>query len=196
MMNHTKLLLACAASAIALSSAARAADKELLVFDWAGWEIDGMLADYVAKHGEKPTYSFFGDDDEAFQKVSSGFRADVTHPCVASLPRYRDADLIEPWDVSKIPEFVNIAPQLLDSELIKDAAGVWFIPTDYAYTATAYNTNEVPAEDVASLSVFTDAKYAGRTSLPDSADDVWSLAFLATGVSDWDDVSDAQFTAA
>jgi spermidine/putrescine-binding protein len=39
---------------------------------------------------------------------------------VASLPRYRDADLIEPWDVSRIPEFANLSPQLLDSDLIKD----------------------------------------------------------------------------
>lgn len=195
-MTHTKLLLACAVSTMALSSAVRAADKDLLVFDWAGWEIDGVLTDYVAKHGDKPTYSFFGDDDEAFQKVSSGFRADVAHPCVASLPRYREADLIEPWDVSKIPEFANIAPRLLDSDQIQDDQGVWFIPTDYAYTAVAYNTDTVPAEDVASLSVFTDPKYAGRISLPDSSDDIWSLAFLATGVTDWDNVTDAQFTAA
>ncbi|MDR7126909.1 extracellular solute-binding protein [Pseudotabrizicola sp. 4114] len=195
-MNQTRLLLACAASVIALSSAARAADAELLVFDWAGWEIDGVLTDYVAKHGEKPTYSFFGDDDEAFQKVSSGFRADVAHPCVASLPRYRDAGLIEPWDVSRIPEFANISPRLLDSELIRDDQGLWFIPTDYAYTAIAYNTDSVPAEDVASLSVFTDPKYAGRISLPDSSDDVWSLAFLATGTTDWDNVSDEKFTEA
>jgi spermidine/putrescine transport system substrate-binding protein len=200
-MNQTKVLLAkvllaSAVSVFALSSAARAADPELLVFDWAGWEIDGVLTDYVAKHGQKPTYSFFGDDDEAFQKVSSGFRADVAHPCVASLPRYREAGLIEPWDVSKIPEFANIAPRLLDSDLIQDAEGVWFIPTDYAYTATAYNTETVPAEDVASLSVFTNPKYEGRISLPDSADDVWSLAFLATGVTSWDNVTDDQFVAA
>ncbi len=195
-MNHSRLILACAASALALTTAAKAADRELLVFDWAGWEIDGVLTDYVAKHGDKPTYSFFGDDDEAFQKVSSGFKADVTHPCVASLPRYHDAGLIEPWDVSKIPEFANLAPHLLDSPLIKNDQGVWFIPTDYAYTAVAYNTKDVPAEDVASLSVFTNPKYAGRISLPDSSDDVWSLAFLATGVSDWSAVTDEQFAAA
>ena len=195
-MHHIRLLLACATSVIALSSFAHAADRDLLVFDWAGWEIDGVLTDYVAKHGAKPTYSFYADDDEAFQKLSSGFRADVAHPCVASLPRYHDAGLIEPWDVSRIPEFANIAPHLLDSDLIKNDGSVWFIPTDYAYTATAYNTTEVPVADVATLAVFTDPKYAGRTSLPDSADDVWSLAFLATGVSDWDDVTDDQFTTA
>ncbi len=199
-MSRITTHLTGAASALVLglvlAAPARAADADLLVFDWAGWEIDGVLTDYVAKHGQHPTYTFFGDDDEAFQKVSSGFKADVGHPCSASVPRYRDANLVEPWDTSKIPEFANIAPHFLNSSIFKDDGGVWFIPTDYAYTATAYNTKDVPAEDVASLSVFTNPKYAGRISLPDSADDIWSLAFLATGVSDWSNVTDDQFTAA
>lgn len=194
--SKTTTAIAGTLSALAFATAAHAADPDLLVFDWAGWEIEGVLTDYVAKNGQNPTYSFFGDDDEAFQKVSSGFRADVGHPCVASLPRYKEAGLIEPWDTSKLPEFGNIAPYLLDSAVIKDDQGVWFIPTDYAYTATAFNKDQVPEADVATLNVFTDPKYAGRISLPDSADDIWSLAFLATGTTNWTDVTDDQFNAA
>ena len=195
-MSLTRNLLATAATLVLLTGAARAADPEMIVFDWAGWEMDGVLTEYVAKHGQKPTYSFFADDDEAFQKVSSGFKADVTHPCVASLPRYREAGLIEPWDTSRIAEFSSINPALLDSSYVQDAEGVWFIPTDYAYTAVAYNTTEVPEADVATLQVFADPKYAGRISLPDNSDDVWALAFLATGVTSWDGVTDEQFQAA
>ncbi|MCZ8152111.1 MAG: extracellular solute-binding protein [Rhodobacteraceae bacterium] len=195
-MSLTQRLLATAATLVIVTGAARAADPEMVVFDWAGWEMDGVLTEYVAKHGQKPTYSFFADDDEAFQKVSSGFKSDVTHPCVASLPRYREADLIEPWDTSKIPEFANLNPAFLESSYVTDDGGVWFIPTDYAYTAIAYNTTEVPAEDVASLQVFTNPKYAGRISLPDNSDDVWALAFLATGLTSWDNVTDEQFQAA
>ncbi len=195
-MFKSTTAIAGALSALAFATAAHAADSDLLVFDWAGWEIEGLLTDYVAKHGQNPTYSFFGDDDEAFQKVSSGFKADVGHPCVASLPRYKEAGLIEPWDITKLPEFGNIAPYLLESAVIKDDQGVWFIPTDYAYTATAYNKDQVTEAEVATLNVFTDPKYAGRISLPDSSDDVWSLAFLATGVTNWTDVTDEQFNAA
>lgn len=195
-MTHTKHLFACAVSVLALSSAAQAADQDLLVFDWAGWEIDAALVHYVEKHGQKPTYSFFGDDDEAFQKVSSGFRADVAHPCASAVPRYREAGLIEPWDTSKITAFADIDPRMYDNTVLKDDEGLWFLPMDTAYAAVAYNTEQVPAEDVATLQVFTDAKYAGRISLPDSNDDVWSLAFLATGVTSWDNVTDEQFTAA
>ncbi|WP_330450737.1 extracellular solute-binding protein [Paracoccus marcusii] len=175
---------------------AYAADRELTVFDWAGFEEPSIFQAYVDKHGDSPTYAFYGDDDEAFQKVASGFKADVIHPCSQMVGKYRDAGLIEPWDTSRIPNFEQIEERFLDSEVFRDDQGVWFIPTDWGATAIAYNTEAVPAEDVASLSVFTNPKYQGRTSLPDSSDDVWALAYLATGVTDWSEVTDEQFQAA
>ncbi|MEZ5884037.1 MAG: extracellular solute-binding protein [Paracoccaceae bacterium] len=194
-MKKTTVLLAGVALS-ALSLPARAGDPELLVFDWAGFEEEGLFATYVEKYGDRPSYAFYGDDDEAYQKLASGFKADVAHPCSQMVSKYRDAGLIEPWDVSKIPEFDNIAPRFLDSPIFKDDQGVWYIPADWGVTAVAYNPDEVPAEDVASLDVFLNPKYAGRTSMPDSSDDVWALAYLATGVTDWTDISDEQFAAA
>jgi spermidine/putrescine transport system substrate-binding protein len=193
-MSRTTLSLLGAVSVLSMTVAAHAADPDLTVLDWAGWEIDGMLQPYVDKNGQKPTYVFFADDDEAFQKVNSGFKADVVHPCAASVPRYKEAGLVEPWDISKIPQFANIPERM--TKPFTNADGVFYIPTDYAYTAIAYNAETVPAEDVGSLKVFTDPKYAGRISLPDNTDDVWSLAFLATGTTSWDNVTDEQFTAA
>ena len=192
-MSTKTLLLASAAIAFGLTGTARAGDADLTVFDWSGFENQALIETYVTKHGDIPTYVLYGDDDEAFQKLTSGFKADVAHPCSQMIQKYRDAGVVEPWDVSKIPNFDKIDPRFLNSTIFKDDGGVWFIPTDYAYTAVAYNTTDVPVEDVASLDVFTNPKYEGRISLPDNSDDVWSLALLATGVTDWAKVSDAQF---
>jgi spermidine/putrescine transport system substrate-binding protein len=73
---------------------------------------------------------------------------------------------------------------------------VYFVPTYFGATAIAYNTAEVPAEDVASLEVFKNPKYAQRITLPDNVDDVYSLAYLAIGVTNWSNVTDEQFEAA
>ncbi|SNX69330.1 spermidine/putrescine-binding protein [Cereibacter ovatus] len=186
-------LLASLAAAVALPAAA--ADPDLIVFDWASFESESLVSDYVAKHGQMPTYALYGDDDEAFQKVASGFKADVAHPCSQMVSKYRDADLIEPWDVSRIPEYANLPQRFKESKIFSDDQGVWYIPTDYAYTALAYNTETVPPEDVASVQIFLDPKYAGRISLPDNTDDIWSLALLATGVSDWTNLTEEQFQA-
>ncbi len=195
-MKIKKTLLAASAATFVLSTAALGADPDLIVFDWAGFENQSLIEGYVAKNGEMPTYAFFGDDDEAFQKMSSGFKADVAHPCAQMIQKYRDAGLIEPWDISRIPEYANIGERFKQSPVFADDTGVWFIPTDYAYTAIAYNPESVPAEDVASLNVFIDPKYAGRTTLPDNTDDNFSLALLATGVSDWTNITEEQFQAA
>ena len=195
-MSNRTLLLATTTLALSLASGLRAADPELTVFDWSGFEDQALIESYVAKHGQMPSFALFGDDDEAFQKLTSGFKADVAHPCSQMIQKYRDAGVIEPWDVSRIPNFDKIDPRFLDSTIFKDDTGLWYIPTDYAYTAVAYNTTDVPAEDVASLDVFTNPKYAGRISLPDNADDVWALALLATGVTDWTAITEDQFTAA
>ncbi len=189
-------LLRTTAMLAALGAPAFAADTELTVFDWAGFEEPALFQPYIDKHGDLPTFALYGDDDEAFQKIASGFKADLVHPCSQMVSKYRDAGLIEPWDVSRIPAYADMNPQLNASEVFHDEEGVWFIPTDWGATAVAYNTEKVPAEDIASLSIFTNPDYAGRTSLPDSSDDVWALAYLATGVTDWTDVSDEQFAAA
>ena len=194
-MTIRRNLIGSAALAL-IALPALAADPELLVLDWSGFEDPALLQGYVEKHGDIPTYSLFGDDDEAFQKVQAGFRADVGHPCSVKLQSYRAAGLIEPWDVSRIPEFANIKPEFMASPVIRDDEGVWFIPTDWASTAIAYNRTEVPAEDVATLQVFLDPKYAGRITMPDSNDDVWALAYLATGTTDWTSATEEQFQAA
>lgn len=191
-----KTLLLAATTLTLASAAAHAADTELVVFDWAGFENQALIEGYVAKNGDMPTYAFFGDEDEAFTKVSSGFRADVAHPCSQIVQKYRDKGLIEPWDTSRIPEFANIAPRFLDSKIFKDETGVWYIPTDYAYTAMAYNTDEVTAEQASTLQIFVDPEFAGRTALPDNSVDSWALALLATGVTDWSALTDDQFKAA
>ena len=195
-MTFLRPLLLAGAAALALAAPVRAADKELTVFDWAGFEEPSIFKAYVDKYGTGPTYAFYGDDDEAYQKLASGFKADVAHPCSQMVSKYRDAGLIEPWDTSKIPNFDKIDPKFLNSPVFKDDKGVWYIPTDWGATAIAYNTETVPAEDVSTLQVFTNPKYQGRTSLPDSADDVWALAYLATGVTDWTKVTDEQYKAA
>jgi spermidine/putrescine transport system substrate-binding protein len=191
---HLKTLLAGAAALVALP--ALAADPDFTVFDWSGYEDPGFFQAYVDKYGTNPTFAFYGDDDDAFQKLMSGFRADVSHPCSQMVSKFRDADLIEPWDTSRIENYDKINPAFMNSTLFKDEQGTWYIPAEWGATAIAYNTEEVPEADVQTLQVFVDPKYAGRISLPDNNDDVWALAYLATGVSDWTTVTEEQFQAA
>lgn len=169
--------------------------QDLLVFDYSGFEDPAFHQPYVDTHGGSPEFVFFGDEDEAFQRLLAGFRSDVTHICAGSVPRWQESGIIEPWDTARIDAFETLNADLVGADVASGEA-LYFLPTDYGSTAVVYNTDEVPAEDVASLAIFTDPDYAGRLSIPDNVDDAYALAYLATGVSDWSDVTDAQFESA
>ena len=194
-MTHFARLLGSAAIGL-MATSAFAADKDLLVFDYAGFEKPEFHQTYIAKNGDDPTFAFFGDEEEALQKVLSGFKADVAHICAGSVKKWIDAGVIEPWDTSKITEYANLDKNLTGEQVAGAGADVYFIPTDFGSTAISYNSKEVPPEDVASLDVFLNPKYAGRMSIPDNVDDAYALAYLATGVTNWQDVTDDQFKAA
>ncbi|WP_439156099.1 ABC transporter substrate-binding protein [Yoonia sp.] len=183
-----------AASIAALATAGMAQDADLLVFDYSGFEDPAYHQAYIDQHGASPTFAFFGDEDEAFQKVRAGFNADVAHICAGSVSRWTDSGIIEPWDTSLIPAFDDLDSNLTGTDV--GGGDTYFIPTDFGSTAIAYNPEEVPAEDVATLDVFKNPKYAGRMTLPDNVDDAYALAYLATGVDDWTTATDEQFEAA
>lgn len=184
-----------AASIAALATAVSAQDSDLLVFDYSGFEDPAYHSGYVDMHGDNPAFAFFGDEDEAFQKIRSGFQADVTHVCAGSVTKWTESGIIEPWDTSKITAYGDLDSNLTGTD-VAAGEGVYFIPTDFGSTAIAYNPEEVPAEDVASLQVFTNPAYAGRMTLPDNVDDAYALAYLATGVDNWTNATDEQFETA
>ncbi|MBB3712613.1 spermidine/putrescine transport system substrate-binding protein [Limimaricola variabilis] len=192
-MNKFRLL--GAASLAALATAAVSQEGGLTVLDYPGFEDPAFHPAFSETHGE-PSFSFFGDEEEAFQKLRSGFRADITHICAGSVTKWAESGLIEPWDTSRIDAWDTIDRNLTGQQVSAGGDDVFFIPTDFGSTAIAYNPDEVPAEDVATLEVFKNPAYAGRMALPDNVDDAFALAYLATGTTDWTQATDEQFEAA
>src|SRR3546814_350311 len=99
--------------ALAAGSAA-AADPEITVFDWAGYEDPAFHQSYADKYGDSPTFAFFGDEEEAFQKLRAGFKADLAHPCSQSVLKWREAGLLKPLDTSRIAAWDKLNPGLRD----------------------------------------------------------------------------------
>ncbi|MGR3483910.1 MAG: extracellular solute-binding protein [Paracoccaceae bacterium] len=188
-----RILGATALTALALPAVAQ--DTDILVFDYPGYEEPAYHGAYIEAHGDSPAFAFFGDEEEAFQKIVSGFRADVTHICAGSVAKWIDSGIIEPWDTSRVDAYADLNSDLVGVDV---AAGeeLYFLPIDFGSTAVAYNPEEVTEDQVASLDVFTNPEFAGRLSLPDNVDDAYALAYLATGTTDWTQATPEQFDAA
>jgi len=184
-----KTTLLAAATAVALAPTIAQAEN-LTILDWSGYDDPGFFGAYVEKHGGLPEYSFFGEEEEAFQKLRSGFRVDAAHPCSQSVSKWHEAGLIEPIDTSRIERWDDINDV---KETFKIDDEYYFLPTDWGTTAVTYRTDEVDASEVNSLQVFANQKYEGRMSLPDNVDDVYALAYLATGLTDWTVATEEDF---
>lgn len=168
-----------------------AADSELVVFDWPGYEEPAFFQRYIEQHGDSPTFVFFGEEAEAFQKLRSGFRADLARPCVQSVQKWYDAGLIEPLDTSKIARWDDLDVDMRESFRIDGQ--YYFLPIDWGSTALTYRSDLVDPADMASLQVFLDPKYAGRVSIADNVEDAYALAYLAIGITDWTMATEADF---
>ncbi|MEO3389247.1 extracellular solute-binding protein [Mesorhizobium sp. CAU 1741] len=198
-IRHLKVTMALAAALTAGSSGiALAADEDVSVFDWAGYEDPGFHPDYVKKHGDSPSFSFFGDEDEAFEKLRAGFTSDLAHPCSQNVVKWRDAGLLQPLDPARIDAWEEILPGLKSmNNLMTDGEGTaWFVPFEWGNTLVTYRTDKVDEADIQSLKAFADPKFQGRVSMPDNVDDAYALAALATGHTDWTKMTDADWDAA
>lgn len=181
------------AALMALVASPGLAADTLTVFDWAGYEDPGFHADYIAKHGGVPQFAFFGDEEEAFQKLRSGFRADLSHPCSQSVVKWHAAGLLEPIDPTRIAAWETLNRNFRDLEGFSFDGKPYVVPMEWGNTLMTYRTDVVTGEDAKTLQSFADPKFAGRVSIGDNVDDAYALASLAIGVRDWTKMTDAQF---
>jgi len=179
-------VMKCAGAALAgvgamVMSRASYAGQDLLVMDYTGYEVPDLHRPYIQKYGRSPGFSLFGDDDEAFLKVHSGFRADLIHIGTFSIGRYRDAALIQPWDTSRLKYWPDVFP------IFKNAAGIvtdgkqWMIPTDWGINSVLYRTDLVDIKEE-SWNLLWDKKYAGKLSYGTELYPAIGGAALASGI--------------
>jgi len=193
-LRRLALAAACAIGAGGVHALAEGGG-DLVVFDWSGYEDPLLHPAYAAKYGAEPTFAFFGDEDEAFEKMRAGFRADIAHPCSQSVSKWRDAGMLQPLDTSKITGWKDLNPGIMAMKNLTttEDGKAWFMPFDWGNTALLYRTDNVTAQEAQSLRIFADPKFKGRVTIGDNVDDAYALASLVIGLKDWTKMTDAQF---
>ncbi len=124
---------------------ARAAG-EINYFTWGGYDDPNHHQAYIDKYGGSPNFSLFGEEEEALQKMRDGFRPDLAHPCTYSVGRWRDSGLFQPIDVSRIPNYADMWPDLKAIEIAHADGGTWFTPFDWGNSSVLYRTDLVDPE--------------------------------------------------
>lgn len=178
-------------------------DDSLYVFDWGGYEYPEFYVPYAEKYGATPAYSLFGEEEEALQKLRSGFRADVAHPCTYSTRRWRDAGVIRPIDTSRLSNYADVFPSLTDLPgSIGEDGNTYFIPADWGNSSVLFRPDLAPEYvDTAdqkneSWAILFDEKYAGRLGIFDSVDGVMAVVGSVIGAENVFDMTDEELAEA
>lgn len=183
-VNRTLASLGLAAVTVPmLSRPGRAQAGGIVVFEWAGYEDPGLHPAYVEKYGGSPEYSFFGEEEEALQKLRSGYTCDISHPCSGSTRRWKDAGQLKPLDVARIEHWDKIFPEFMKIKGVYVDDTPYMMPFDWGNSSLLYRSDLVEIEEE-SWSLLLDPRYKGRLSMSDSVDSMFSVAALIAGIAD------------
>ena len=140
------------------------AAPDLTLFEWNGYELPEFHPEFTAKHGGEPQVSFFAEEEEALQKMRAGFRPDLSHPCTASVTRWRDAGIIKPIDTARIARWDEIIPDLFKPKGLIVDGQAFFMPWDFGYSAIAYNPAMIDVENP-TFALMADPRFAGKVAM-------------------------------
>jgi spermidine/putrescine transport system substrate-binding protein len=173
----TKFWAAGFAGAMLLSIGTALAAPTL--FQWEDYVDAPFLAEYQRAFKEKPNVAMFSDEDEAFAKMRAGYKPDVMAVCYYEYPRWQQAGLLQPIDVTKLKNWNKISPALKNLPGISAGQNkVWFVPHYWGNTSITIRTDLAPEYAKSqSWNILFDPKYKGRVAVLDGVDD--TVPFVA-----------------
>ncbi|MES0809338.1 extracellular solute-binding protein [Roseibium sp. SCPC15] len=169
-------------TAMALAAQSAFAD-EIRVLNWQGYgtDLDWSLEAFAEATGHTVVHEYFTSEQEMLTKLRTNPGAyDVVLINAAYTARAKDEGLISPIDSSKIPNFVDLDPNLAENEDLNPGGELYGVPWTWGLTSLAVNANEF-SEVPTSLSVLWDPALKGRVSIRDDGLEAVQFAAMATG---------------
>jgi putrescine transport system substrate-binding protein len=182
----------CAASGGTGAAAAAGEEKRVYVYNWADFIGHDTIADFEKLTGIKVTYDVYDSEETMDARLlagSSGY--DVVIASTEYFGREIKAGVYMPLDKSKLPNWKNLDPRILEIQSTHDPGNRYAMPYLHSINGFAYNVDMIkarmPDAPVGSLDMIFKpeivSKFAdcGVTFL-DSAEDVLQLALQYLGL--------------
>ncbi len=166
--------------------------KVLNFYNWTDYIADDTIPNFQKETGIKVTYDNYSSNDELYAKLSAGSTGyDIIVPTDATLVKMKHANLVEPLDLSLIPNVVNLDPRFRNAAY--DPGNQYSIPWQWGTTGIGFDKTKVGGS-VTDWDAFKLPAIKGKSSFLDEARDVFAMALFAlkkdpntTNTSDLDD---------
>jgi putrescine transport system substrate-binding protein len=187
-----RTLAIAAAAAALLWTAAAGAQGTVNVYNWSDYIEPSVLADFTRETGIKVRYDTFDSNDTLETKLLAGKSGyDVVVPTGFFLERQIKAGVFQKLDKSKLPNLVNLWPEITQRLAAHDPGNLYAVNYMWGTTGIGYNVKK--AHEVLGPDVMIDswdivlkpeilAKFkACGVYLLDSADDILPAALKYLG---------------
>ena len=157
----------------------KAEPKTLNFYNWTEYIAESTIPNFQKQTGIKVTYDNYSSNDELYAKMSAGSTGyDIIVPTDATLVKMKHADLIEPLDLSMIPNVVNLDERFRNAAY--DPGNKYSIPWQWGTTGIGFDKTKVTG-DVTDWDAFELASVKGKSSYLDEARDAFAMALFALG---------------
>jgi spermidine/putrescine-binding protein len=169
------LLPLLAAVLVAGSCAKKTPTLNLLV--WEGYADPTFVKPFEEQHHCKVSASYMGSSDELVAKLRGGSSGtyDVISPSSDVATSIASTGLAAPLDLTKLPGYSQLSPQLTSLPLVRINGQVYGVPFMWGPDPLIYDTT-VFAAPPESWNVLWDPKYRGKISVWDDLSTVYMAA--------------------
>ncbi len=148
--------------------------KKLNFYTWDTYIGENTLDDFARATGIRVQTSYFATNDELFAKLKAGKPGyDVIVPTNEFVTRMREAGILQPLDLSAIPNLKNIPPEFLGQHY--DEAPKHSIPYTWLVLGIGYRKSRVNGVPDSWKWLFDSDLYKGRVALNSEAPDLLRL---------------------
>jgi spermidine/putrescine transport system substrate-binding protein len=169
---------ACGSSGSKSSPAATEA-KVLNFYNWTDYIADDTIPNFQKETGIKVTYDNYSSNDELLAKMRTGKTGfDLIVPTDATLVKMIHADLVQPIDLSLIPNVKNLDERFRTAAY--DPGNKYSIPWQWGTTGIGFDKTKVGGT-VTDWDAFDLPAVKGKSSFLDEARDAFAMALFAQG---------------
>jgi len=172
-----RLRAAAGAVICLLAAGCRKSAPTLGLLVWEGYADASFVGDFEKTCQCKVSASYMGSSDELVAKLRGGSASnyDVISPSSDVATMLATTGLAAALDLSRIPTYKEVMPQLTSLRLVKSGGNVYSVPFQWGPNPLLYDTTAFPqAPD--SWSVLWDPKLKGKVSLWDDLSSVYMAA--------------------
>jgi spermidine/putrescine transport system substrate-binding protein len=168
-------------AAIALMAGTASAEGVLNLYNWGNYTSPELLEKFTAETGITVTVTDYDSNDTALAKIQAGGHGfDLAVPSANYMQIYNELGLIQPLDLSRLPNHANIAPEWMNVDW--DPGRTLSVPWQWGVTGVSVNTS-IYAGDINTSAIWLEppAELVGKINVTPEMNDIISMAIHYVG---------------